>query len=182
MRDLAGCLLFSYAASVFMGNLGLLLFRLNPNANCRAGEVTADCRAFGEFQAHIWWVLGTFLTIVLLWCTELREFLIGTRPHRKKLFSFPDTILLWCIGIEKKSISLDHHRIKYIFVSDYIYFRLNIFSFLHFLIGTRPHRKKNASSYSTRRAWNMGNFFIGTTTENELYVATVLLWCTGQRN
>ena len=28
-----------------------------------------------------------FLTTVLLWCTELRNFLVGTRPHRKK-FNF----------------------------------------------------------------------------------------------
>ena len=46
MRDVAGCVLLSYAGGIFVGNLGLLLSNQGLHTGV-AGEPSHSCRAFG---------------------------------------------------------------------------------------------------------------------------------------
>ena len=52
MRDLGGCVMLSYASSVFLGNLGLLLSNTSELTGI-SGDITFNCRAFGGFLAHL---------------------------------------------------------------------------------------------------------------------------------
>ena len=103
-------------------------------------------------------------------------YLIGTRsPPKKNIFSSGFNITI-------KSISLHHHWKKYILVSrkegiTVVYRTLKNFN-RH---STPPKNKILATVLDVHGSWNFFHRY-STATEKELVVATVLLWCTGQRN
>ena len=146
--------------------------------------------------------INSFLTTVLLWCmvqlNQTRPLPKKNRaavplwyslrkktqlaldpPRKKNIFSFPTTVLIQYMGLEKNQYHwIINEKNIFLFLTTVL---LQCTGLRNFLIHTRPHRKKTiVPSYGCFWGKNFHRF--STATEKELFVATVLLWCTRHKN